>query len=88
MPITRRGLIQVPLATGAVCWFGAVEADVIAPPEAPEPKLYPAEVTALAAYLDTLLPGDGASPRASRLGVHTRLEAVTLAMRNGVLSDH
>jgi hypothetical protein len=79
MPITRRGFIQVPLATGAVAWTGALDADVINPPEAPAPKLYPAEVEALGAYVDTLLPGDEASPSASRLGVHIRLEAAARA---------
>jgi hypothetical protein len=78
MWISRRRFIKTPIAAGAAGAWRALEADTVlprTPRPPPAPRLYPAEIKVLAAYVDTLLPPEQDRPGASELGVHERLAA-------------
>ena len=73
MLLDRRRFLGLPLAVGAVALPAIADAIPLVPPAAAPPSLLAAEIQVLGAYVDTLLPAEGASPSALELDVHRKM---------------
>jgi hypothetical protein len=72
MVLDRRNFLGLPLAIGAAALPAITDATPLVTPLA-QPSLLPAEIRVLGAYVDTLLPAEGASPSALELDVQQKM---------------